>query len=66
MQHSGFFRGTDYGTSMCWLVRTSKDLGGRTPLASRCISLSWLFFHDGTLSLSERRLERRKKEVNEN
>src|ERR1700730_1969210 len=30
---------------MCWLVRTSKDLGGRPPLASRCISLSWLFFH---------------------
>ncbi len=32
---------------MCWLVRTSKDLGGRPPLASRCISLSWLFFHGG-------------------
>src|ERR1700719_2738405 len=30
---------------MCWLVPTSKDLGGRPPLASRCISLSWLFFH---------------------
>jgi hypothetical protein len=30
---------------MCWLVRTRKDLGGRPPLASRCISLSWLFFH---------------------
>src|SRR5258708_24660658 len=26
-------------------VLTSKDLGGRPPLASRCISLSWLFFH---------------------
>jgi hypothetical protein len=32
---------------MCWLVWTSKDLGGRPPLASRCISLSWLFFHGG-------------------
>src|ERR1700730_18573937 len=32
---------------MCWLVRTSRDLGGRPPLASRCISLSWLFFHGG-------------------
>jgi hypothetical protein len=32
---------------MYWLVRTSKDLGGRPPLASRCISLSWLFFHGG-------------------
>src|ERR1700688_4659822 len=32
---------------MCWLLRTSKDLGGRPPLASRCISLSWLFFHGG-------------------
>src|SRR3984893_15074204 len=32
---------------MCWLVRTSKDLGARPPLASRCISLSWLFFHGG-------------------
>src|SRR5438874_12432327 len=32
---------------MCWLVRTSKDLGGRPPLASRCISLWWLFFHGG-------------------
>src|ERR1700730_2995078 len=32
---------------MCWLVPTSKDLGGRPPLASRCISLSWLFFHGG-------------------
>src|ERR1700726_2444021 len=32
---------------MCWLVQTSKDLGGRPPLASRCISLSWLFFHGG-------------------
>src|SRR5580658_3838361 len=32
---------------MTWLVRTSKDLGGRPPLASRCISLSWLFFHGG-------------------
>ncbi len=30
---------------MCWRVRTSKDLGGRPPLASRCISLSGLFFH---------------------
>src|SRR5271156_1569024 len=30
---------------MCWLVGTSKDLGGRPPLASRCISLTWLFFH---------------------
>jgi hypothetical protein len=32
---------------MSWLVRTGKDLGGRPPLASRCISLSWLFFHGG-------------------
>src|ERR1700691_1095321 len=32
---------------MYWLVWTSKDLGGRPPLASRCISLSWLFFHGG-------------------
>jgi hypothetical protein len=38
-------RGTDYGTQMSWLVRTSKDLGGRPPLASRCISLTWSFFH---------------------
>src|ERR1700692_4183479 len=32
---------------MCWLVWTSKVLGGRPPLASHCISLTWLFFHGG-------------------
>jgi hypothetical protein len=32
---------------VCLPVWTSKDLGGRPPLASRCISLSWLFFHGG-------------------
>ena len=39
---------------MCSLVRTSKDLGGRPPLASRCISLTWLFFHGGTVLVDER------------
>jgi len=31
----------------CVLEEFGKDLGGRPPLASRCISLSWLFFHGG-------------------
>jgi chromate resistance exported protein len=34
-----------YGTETFQLVPTSKDLGGRPPLASRCISLSWWLFH---------------------
>src|SRR5580693_9703604 len=37
--------GTDCGTESFLPPRTSKDLGGRPPLASRCISLTWLFFH---------------------
>jgi hypothetical protein len=44
---TGLFRGTDYGTYIIQLVLTSKDLGGRPPLASCCISFSWLFFHGG-------------------
>jgi hypothetical protein len=40
-------RGTDYGTVLMLLVRTSKDLQGRPPLVSRCIYFMGLFFHGG-------------------
>jgi len=44
-KHSGLFRGRITVRKCVWLVRTSKDLGGRPLLQVVVFSLSWLFFH---------------------